>query len=244
MPEVLFVGTGDAFGSGGRRNSAILLRAQGRTLLLDCGPTTLPGLKSMGIDPREIDAIAISHYHGDHVGGVPFLLLDYQYEHPRAKPLTVIGPPGVQKRVEALAQAFEYHGQQNCSYDLVFREFSAGAPLEVGGFRVLPVDAHHHPETFPHMLRVHVDGRSIFFTGDTGWHDALPRVVGDSDLFISECVFFEERFEFHLSHARLDRERGRFRAARTILTHLGSEVLANTEKLRFDLAEDGLRISV
>jgi hypothetical protein len=57
-------------------------------------------------------------------------------------------------------------------------------------------------------------------------------------------VFFEERFEFHLAHSRLERERARFAAARTLLTHVGSEVLANREKVRFDLAEDGLRTSV
>ncbi len=242
MPELLFVGTGDAFGSGGRRNSAIVVRGSSRSILLDCGPTTLPGLKSMGIDPREIDAIALSHFHGDHVGGVPFLLLDYQYEHPRAKPLTILGPPGVQKRMESLSLAYEYHGQENRSYDLVFREFQPGTPLDVAGVRVVPAEARHHPETCPHMLRVVVDGRSLFFTGDTGWHEALPLLVGEADLFVSECVFFEERFEFHLAHTRLERERARFHCARTILTHLGSEVLANTEKLRFDLAEDGLRL--
>ena len=95
MSEVLFVGTGDAFNSGGRRNSAILVREQGRTLLLDCGPTTLAGLSELGIDPLEIDAIALSHFHGDHIAGVPFLLLDYQYQHPRDRPLSILGPPGV-----------------------------------------------------------------------------------------------------------------------------------------------------
>jgi ribonuclease BN (tRNA processing enzyme) len=244
MPEVLFIGTGDAFGSGGRRNSAILVRGATRSILLDCGPTTLPGLKAMGIDPREIDAVALSHYHGDHVGGVPFLLLDYQYEHPRSKPLAILGPPGVQKRMEALSLAFEYHGQENRSYDLVFHEFQPGHSIDVGSARILPAAALHHPETCPHMMRVALDGRTVFFTGDTGWHEALPLLVGDADLFVSECVFFEERFEFHLAHTRLERERARFRAGRTILTHLGSEVLANTEKVRFELAEDGLRISV
>ena len=241
MPEVLFVGTGDAFGSGGRRNSAILVRGSGGTLLLDCVPTTLPGLKSLGVDPREVDAIALSHYHGDHTGGVPFLLLDYQFEHPRTKPLAILGPPGVQKRMEALSQAFEYGGYEDRSYALTFREFSPGAEISTNGFRIDSCAAFHHPETLPHMLRVAVDGRSLFFTGDTGWHEALPAQVADADLFVSECVFLEERFEFHLSHARLDRERARFRAARTILTHLGSEVLANLEKLRFELAEYGLR---
>jgi ribonuclease BN (tRNA processing enzyme) len=75
MSEIVFVGTGDAFNSGGRRNSAIGARA-GHPILLDCGPT-LGGLKELGIDPLEIDAIALSHFHGDHIAGVPFLLLDY-----------------------------------------------------------------------------------------------------------------------------------------------------------------------
>ena len=79
MTEVQFVGTGDAFGSGGRRQSAILVRVHGHTLLLDCGATTVVGLKELGIDPREIDAVAITHFHGDHVAGLPFLLLDYVF---------------------------------------------------------------------------------------------------------------------------------------------------------------------
>ena len=68
MSEIVFVGTGDAFNSGGRRNSAILVRDAGHSILLDCGPTTLGGLKELGIDPLEIDAIALSHFHGDHTG--------------------------------------------------------------------------------------------------------------------------------------------------------------------------------
>jgi ribonuclease BN (tRNA processing enzyme) len=109
MAEVVFVGTGDAFGSGGRRNSAILVRDRGKTLLLDCGPTTLGGLKTLGIDPLELDAIALSHFHGDHIAGVPFVLLDYLYEHPRKKPLELLGPPGVAERVAQLTRAYDYH---------------------------------------------------------------------------------------------------------------------------------------
>src|SRR5262245_30634534 len=105
MPGVLFIGTGAAFGSGGRRNSAILVREAGRTLLLDCGPTTLSGLKQLGVDPLEIDAVALSHFHGDHIAGFPFLLLDYVYAHPRERPMAIIGPPGVESRLTTMACA-------------------------------------------------------------------------------------------------------------------------------------------
>ncbi len=242
MPEVLFVGTGDAFGSGGRRNSALLVRTGGRQVLLDCGPTTLSGLKQLGVDPSEIEAIAISHFHGDHVAGVPFLLIDELYENPRKAPLTVLGPPGIESRVNLLCRAYSYAEGHERPYNVRFEEFSTGAETELAGLRIRTYPAHHHPETRPHMLAVDLGTRSLFFTGDTGWHDALPGYAGAADLLISECVFWEPRFEHHLSHTELERARDRFRCGRIVLTHLGSEILENRDRVRFDTADDGLRI--
>jgi ribonuclease BN (tRNA processing enzyme) len=73
MSEVVFVGTSDAFGAGGRRQSALLVRAPQGAVLLDCGLTTVTGLVALGIERDEIDAIVVSHFHGDHFGGIPFL---------------------------------------------------------------------------------------------------------------------------------------------------------------------------
>lgn len=244
MAEVVFVGTGDAFGSGGRRNSAIVVRDRGRSILLDCGPTTLGGLKSLAIDPLEIDAIALSHFHGDHIAGVPFVLLDYLYAHPRTAPLEILGPPGVEQRVSLLTQACDYHLEHSRGYALRFAEFSHDKPIDVAGFRLTPLPALHQEHTRPHMLRVDTANRSLVFSGDTGWHEALPAKVADADLFISECVFFEEEFEFHLSHRRLDAERKRFDCGAIRLTHLGQQVLDNEDLVRFDCAHDGLRVIV
>lgn len=244
MAEIVFVGTGDAFGSGGRRNSAILVREGGRSILLDCGPTTLGGLKELGIDPLDIDAIALSHFHGDHIAGVPFLLLDYLYQHEREKPLEILGPPGVAERVAALTKAYDYHLERERRYALRFLEFAVDKPAEVAGFRVTPMPAVHQLHTCPHMIRVDTERRSLVFSGDTGWHDSLPTKVGDVDLFICECVFFDEDFAFHLSHHRLDRERARFECGSVRLTHLGSQVLENETRVRFDTAHDGLRVEL
>jgi len=244
MPEIVFVGTGDAFGSGGRRNSAILVRERGRTLLLDCGPTTGAGLKNLGIDPREIDAIAISHFHGDHVAGVPFLLLDYVYENPRRKPLTILGPPTIRERIERITRAFEFGAEREPGYSLHYSEFDPGKGIDVDGFRVTPLDAYHAPATHPHMLRVETGNRSIVFSGDTGWHESLPDKVGDVDLFICECVFVEPgSYSLHLSVRELEAQRRRFRCGSLRLTHLGSEVLSDLDRVPFDLADDGLSVS-
>ncbi|MBW2282838.1 MAG: MBL fold metallo-hydrolase [Deltaproteobacteria bacterium] len=244
MAEIQFIGTGDAFGSGGRRNTAILVRDRGRTLLLDCGPTTLMGLKQLGVDPREIDAIALSHFHGDHVAGVPFLLIDYLFEDRRHTPLEILGPPGVQGRIEKTTRLFHYSNLAPTGYELAFREFTMHQALELPGFSITPLPARHQPDTRPHMLRVRTEDRTLVFTGDTGWHDDLPRHVGSADLLISECVFMQRNFEFHLNHERLHSERERFDCGRIILTHLGAEVLDALDRVEFDTATDGLEIGL
>ena len=244
MIEVLFVGTGDAFGSGGRRNSAILVRDGQSTLLLDCGPTTLLGLKELGVDPREIDTIAISHFHGDHASGVPFMLLDYLFANPREKPLDILGPPGVRERIEQMTEVFGYQTDVERPYELRYREFQCGEVIERAGFSIMPMAAFHHPETRPHMLRVEAGDRALFFSGATGWTERLPGDVGDVSLFICECMQMEEGFEYHLSYDRLSRERSRFECDRIVLTHLGSEVLSDRDRVSFETADDGLRIKV
>jgi len=243
MTEVLFIGTGDAFGSGGRRNSAILLRSAGRSLLLDCGPSTLLGLKQLGVDPLEIDSVAISHFHGDHAAGLPFLLLDHLYERPRKKPLHVLGPPGIQMRTERIARSFEYPSGA-WPFEVSYSEFDCASELSTEAFSLKPFPALHQIETCPHMLRVETGGRTVFFSGDTGWHEELPERVGEVDLFICETTLFEESFEYHLSFTRLQKERRRFTCRRMVLTHLGSEVLDNLERVDFDLAHDGLLLKL
>src|ERR1044071_3245541 len=100
--KLTILGCGDAFGSGGRNNSGYLVEAGGRMFLLDCGPTTLLALKRAGFDPARIDAVFLSHLHGDHAAGLPFFFTDYLHEHPRARPLHVAGPSGTEERVRGM----------------------------------------------------------------------------------------------------------------------------------------------
>jgi ribonuclease BN (tRNA processing enzyme) len=79
---VTFAGSGDAFGSGGRYQACIHVRSPGcEPVLLDCGATSLSALKRLGLDPGEVGAVFVSHLHGDHFAGLPFLILDGQFSH-------------------------------------------------------------------------------------------------------------------------------------------------------------------
>jgi ribonuclease BN (tRNA processing enzyme) len=99
--ELLFLGSGNAFARG-RYWSSFL--ANGR-YLFDASPVALPHLKRCGAAPEAIDAVFITHFHGDHWFGLPFLFLEYEHLSPRSTDLTIVGPPGVEGRVRALAEA-------------------------------------------------------------------------------------------------------------------------------------------
>ena len=91
--RIRFVGSGDAFGSGGRWQTCIHLSAGGQVLLVDCGATSLVALKAQGMDPSAVGAVAVTHLHGDHFGGLPFLILDGQFSR-RSEPLLIAGTAG------------------------------------------------------------------------------------------------------------------------------------------------------
>jgi ribonuclease BN (tRNA processing enzyme) len=154
----------------------------------------------------------------------------------------VLGPPGIESRITSLCRDYSYSADEERPYNVRFEEFSNTTKREAAGFRIRTHPAHHHPETLPHMFGVGAGNVSLFFTGDTGWHEELPDRVGEVDLLISECVFYEPRFEHHLSHVELERTRDRFRCKRIVLTHLGSEILADRDAVRFETVDDGTLI--
>jgi len=243
MSEVVFVGTSDAFGAGGRRQSALLVRAPHGAVLLDCGTTTTTGLVALGIARDEIDAILISHFHGDHFGGIPALLLAALYEDGRRKPLIVAGPQGIERRVHQLAAAMGYAiEERDWSFPIEFLELPSDRPTEIGPVQVHSFETRHQPHTHPHGMVVTAGGERIGYSGDTGWFDDLPRRVSGVNLFVCECTYHGAGFEFHLNHQALVAHKPEFDCGRMVLTHLGSEMSARRGQCDFETADDGLTI--
>ncbi|MGB6948635.1 MAG: MBL fold metallo-hydrolase, partial [Methyloceanibacter sp.] len=96
--QLTVIGCGDAFGAGGQLQTSFQVRSDGSTFLIDCGATTLIGMHRLGLAPNDIDMVCVSHLHGDHFGGLPWLLIDAQYVSKRTRPLIVTGPRGIEAR--------------------------------------------------------------------------------------------------------------------------------------------------
>ena len=99
------LGSGDAFGSGGRFNTCFLLDRGQSSFLVDCGASGMIAIRKFGVDPNSIEAIMLSHLHADHFGGLPSFILDAQLVSRRIRLLTIAGPQGLGDRLEALMEA-------------------------------------------------------------------------------------------------------------------------------------------
>lgn len=243
--QVNFLGSGDAFCASGRHQASYLLQSGPSTLLLDCGATVLASLKRGSFPVGSIDAVLVSHLHGDHFAGIPFLLLEYTYSEPRARPLLIVGPPDTAGRVHELYRAlYRDVASDPLPFPVEFLELRDGCAARAGEAEVFPFEVPHLKNGISLGCRIRLGGRSVVYTGDTGWTEDLLRHSEDSDLLISECSFFETRVPFHLDYPRLHENRHRFNTRRMVLSHLGREVIARRSEVEMELALDGLITAV
>src|SRR5205814_2886697 len=136
--QLRFVGCGDALGSGGRFNTCFHITGARVNFLIDCGASSLPALKRLGIARDEIDLILITHFHGDHFAGLPFVLLDAQFSR-RTRPLTIAGPKGIETRLREVMEAlFEHSSKRKQRFELSVVELAPGQSQSFGAVTVTP----------------------------------------------------------------------------------------------------------
>ena len=245
MSEIVFIGTSDAFGAGGRRQSAVFARGDRGGMLLDCGATTNTGLTQLGISRNEIDVVLISHFHGDHFGGIPSLLYASLYTDARRHPIEIVGPPEIESRVRMLAHAMG-HPLENpdWTFPIHFREIHADQALSAGPAEVHAFATEHQPESNPQGYRVKLGREQIAYSGDTGWFNDLPRQIAGSDLFICECTLHDTQLNFHLSLRELREHRDDLDCGRLILTHLGHKMANQRGQIEIETADDGMAVKL
>lgn len=238
--SVRVLGCGDAFGSGGRFQTCFLVGTETGRCLIDCGATVMVAMRRFEVDPGSIDTVFISHLHGDHFAGVPFLLLQQHFIHRRGRPLTIAGPPGTRLRViAALEVMFPGSAGMEWRFALEFLELTEGHTAQLGPFAITPF-AVVHPSGAPSFaFRLMVAGRVLAYSGDTEWTDTLIEAGRGADLLISECYSFDGQTKFHLNYKTLESRVRKLGPKRILLTHMSEEMLAKLDKVTIDAAEDG-----
>ena len=181
MALVELLGSGNAFLPSGRLHSFLAID---RHIIIDCPPTALASLRIAGISPADIDTILITHVHGDHVFGFPFLLLERKYISDREglRNLTVAGSSGVKERLIHLCQ-LAYPG----SLEEIIETINWVDIPEINGWKMERFEVLHDPEVDPHgWMLSHEEGWSIIHSGDSGPCDELWNRIGMCDFAVVE----------------------------------------------------------
>lgn len=238
--KLQFVGSGDAFGSGGRFNTCFHVTGLRASFLVDCGATVMVALRRLGIDPNGVRTIFLSHLHGDHFGGLPFWLLDAQFVSKRREPLTVVGPPGTPARLQAAVEAF-FPGAMAAPrrFPLEVIELAPGETRSVGDVTVTGFEVVHASGAPPLALRLQSEGKVLAYSGDTEWTDALLQAAHGADLFVCEAYSYDQPVKNHMAYRTVEAKLADIAAKAIVLTHMGAAMLGRSD-LRLPAAYDGM----
>jgi ribonuclease BN (tRNA processing enzyme) len=246
--KLTILGSGDAFGSGGRFNTCFMLDTGDRRVLVDFGASSLVAMRARDVAPNSIDGIILTHLHGDHFGGLPFLLLDAQFLSRRERPLVIVGPPGSRERIDAALEVF-FPGAVGTNWRFPWEvvEVTPGVASTVLGLAMTSAEV-IHPSGAPSTALRLSDGRTVFaYSGDTEWTDALIPIAEQADFLMIECYEYERQVSGHISWSLLKTKIPQLKARRIMITHMNPSMLAHRDEPRalgLLVAEDGLALDI
>ena len=154
MLDICLLGTGGMMPLPYRWLTSMMARCAGSNLLIDCGEGTQIALKEKGWSPKPIDVICFTHYHADHISGLPGLLLTMGNAE-RTEPLTLIGPKGLERVVNALCMI-----APELPFELKFIELTEQEEsLQIGPYVIDAYRVNHKVICYGYSIRIRRKGR-------------------------------------------------------------------------------------
>jgi len=219
--KLTVVGSGTVVPDAQRTCACLYLEAGAARILLDVGPGATHHLARFGLPWASITHVALTHFHADHTGDLPFLFfaLKHALADPRTDELTLFGPAGTMERLRALADAFGSY-ILHPGIRLNVRELGSGHEAELApGVTLRALKTRHTDESIAY--RVDAEGDSFAYTGDTGPDDDLARWLGGVHTLVCECSLPDAlSFPEHMSPAGVAALARVARPERLVLTHV------------------------
>ncbi len=154
MLDICLLGTGGMMPLPYRWLTSMIVRYNGMSLLVDCGEGTQIALKEKGWSPKPIDVICFTHYHADHISGLPGMLLTMGNAE-RTEPLTLIGPRGLGRVVNALRVI-----APELPFEIVYQEIEGPeACFTLGGMKIEAFRVNHNVLCYGYSISIERTGK-------------------------------------------------------------------------------------
>lgn len=240
-----------------RKSSAgFWLEIENGSLLLDCSASAVHRTAQENLDWANLDAIWISHFHLDHVGGLPAFLFGTKYApqtQNRRKPLKIFGASGLKNLIEAFDKANDYDLLKQ-PFPIEIREIEPLEKFEIlDATEAVALDTPHTPESLAIHLRSKND-KAIVYTADTGYTKEIGTLARGVDLLVLECSFFKDKpVDTHLNLSEAMNLVRYAKPKRVVLTHLypewdavdfAREVKKFSPPCEVIEAQDGVRLEI
>jgi len=243
--EILVLGCGDACSFGGRNQTSFLIKTKELNFLLDCGPSTLSELKKRNIDTNKINFILNTHMHGDHYGGIPYLLLDLDINY-QLDNFLIVGPEGINQRLFQL-QDLLYPGYNfdRFKFKVNFEEMIPYKEFNLNNINIKAFLMSHSSYSYCLGYKIGYKNKFIAYTGDTSWTDEIINLSDNTELFIIDCSFYNKNSKVaHTSYEEILENLNKLNTKNILLTHLSKDAFDNIDKINHTIAYDGMKIII